>query len=203
MKNPIITISRQCGSNGHNIGCELAKRMGVPFYDKKIIEMTAKKSGFGEKFIEENGEYRKNNILSDISRGLLYGEKNSYGDFEPLQNQIYNMQTKIILELAEKGSCVIVGRSADHILRNRKDILNVFICADMEFKIKHIMERDNLTKDEAEKTIRRRDKSRASHYHYYTEKKWGYAPNYHLCLDSSKIGIEGCITMIEEACYCV
>ena len=152
MQGRVITISRQCGSGGHSIGNELAKRLNVPFYDKEIIEMTAKESGFHPQFVEE------------------------------------------------KGSCVIVGRCADYILRDRKDVLNVFIHADMEFKKKHCMERRQFPEGNAEDMIRRRDTLRADHYRYYTDQKWGDSFHYHLCLDSSMFGIEKCVDIIEDAC---
>lgn len=140
----------------------------------------------------------ESSMLFNLVRNLSFAGSGKYEDYQPLQDQIYFAQRRIILELAEKGPCVIVGRCADHILKDQHDSLNIFIHADMEFKIQHVMKRDHLSEEEAEKQITKRDKMRASHYRYYTEKKWGNSPNYHLCLDSSILGIEKCISVIED-----
>ncbi len=200
MQGKIITISRQCGSGGHSIGSELAKRLDVPFYDKEIIEIAAKESGFHQKFIEEQEEHMNRSLLFNIARHVAYAGRGSYADYQPLQDQLYFTQVKVVKEIAEKGSGVIVGRCADYILRDRKDVLNVFIHADMAFKKKHCMERGQFSEEVMEDLIRRRDKLRADHYRYYTDRKWGDAMNYHLCLDSSVFGIEKCVSMIEDAC---
>ena len=123
MQGRVITISRQCGSGGHSIGNELAKTLNVPFYDKEIIEMTAKESGFHPQFVEEKGEHMESSMLSNLARHLSYAGRGNYEDYQPLQDQLYFSQAKIIKELAEKGPCVIVGRCADYILRDRKDKL--------------------------------------------------------------------------------
>ena len=200
MQGRVITISRQCGSGGHTIGSELAKRLDIPFYDKEIIELTAKESGFHEQFVEEKGEHMEGSMIFNLARNLSYAGRGNYEDYQPLQDQLYFSQAKIIKELAEKGPCVIVGRCADYILRDRKDVLNVFIHADMDFKKKHCMERRQFPEGNAEDMIRRRDKLRADHYRYYTDQKWGDSFQYHLCPDSSMLGIEKCVDMIEDAC---
>ncbi len=133
MQGRVITISRQCGSGGRSIGSELAKRLDVPFYDKEIIEMTAEESGFHPHFVEEKGEHMESGMLSNLARHLSYAGRGGYEEYQPLQDQLYFAQARIIKELAEKGPCVIVGRCADYILRDRKDVLNVFIHADMKF----------------------------------------------------------------------
>lgn len=163
MQKRIITISRQCGSGGHSIGSELAKRLDIAFYDKEIIEMAAKESGFSEKFIEEKGEHMESSMVSNLARALSYSGKGRFEEYQPLQDQIYFVQAKIIKELAEKGPCVIVGRCADYILEKREDVLNVFIHADMDFKKKHGMDQHHFPAEEAEQIIRKRDKLRASH----------------------------------------
>ena len=201
MQGKIITISRQCGSGGHSIGNELAKRLDVPFYDGEIIEMAAKESGFHQGFVEEKEEHMNSSLLFNIARYASYGGRGRYEDYQPLQDQLYFAQVKVIKDLAGKGPCVIVGRCADYILRDRKDVLNIFIHADMTFKKKHCMERGQFSEgDNTEDMIRRRDKLRADHYRYYTDRKWGDSFNYHLCLDSSVFGIEGCVSIIEDAC---
>ena len=119
MQGKIITISRQCGSGGHSIGNELAKRLDVPFYDKEIIEMTAKESGFHEQFVEEKGEHMEGSMLFNLARHLSYAGRGSYEDYQPLQDQLYFSQAKIIKELAEKGPCVIAGRCAEDLITRR------------------------------------------------------------------------------------
>lgn len=200
MQGKIITISRQCGSGGHSIGSELAKKLDVPFYDKEIIEMAAKESGFHQEFVEEQGEHMNGSMLFNIAHHVAYAGRGSYKDYQPLQDQLYFTQVKVIKELAEKGPCVIVGRCADYILRDRNDVLNVFIHADMEHKKNRCLERGQFSEENAENMIRRRDKLRADHYRYYTDEKWGDSANYHLCMDSSVFGIEKCVSMIENAC---
>lgn len=200
MQGKIVTISRQCGSGGHSIGSELAKRLDVPFYDKEIIEMTAKESSFQQEFIEETGEHMNSSLLFNIARHVAYAGRGNYEDYQLLQDQLYFTQVKIVKELAGKGPCVIVGRCADYILRDRNDVLNVFIHADIEYKKNRCLERGQFSEENAEDMIRRRDKLRADHYRYYTDEKWGDSANYHLCLDSSVFGIEKCVSMIEDAC---
>lgn len=139
-------------------------------------------------------------MLSNLARHLPYAGRGNYEEYQPLQDQLYFSQAKIIKELAEKGPCVIVGRCADYIMRDRKDVLNVFIHADMKFKRKHCMERGQFPEGNVEDMVRRRDKLRADHYRYYTDQKWGDSFHYHLCLDSSMFGIEKCVDMIEDAC---
>ena len=177
MQGKIITISRQCGSGGHSVGNELAKRLDVPFYDKEIIEMAAKESGFHQGFIEEKEEHMNSSLLFNIARYASYAGRGRYEDYQPLQDQLYFAQVKVIKELAEKGPCVIVGRCADYILRDRKDVLNIFIHADMAFKKKRCMERGQFTEENTEDMIRRKDKLRADHYRYYTYKNWGDSIN--------------------------
>ena len=139
-------------------------------------------------------------LLFNIARYASYGGRGRYEEYQPLQDQLYFAQVKVIKELAGKGPCVIVGRCADYVLRDRKDVLNVFIHADMVFKKKRCMERGQFSDENADDRIRRRDKLRADHYRYYTDQKWGDSLNYHLCLDSGMFGIEKCVSMIEDAC---
>ena len=198
MKNYVITIGRQCGSGGHSIGKALSERLDIPFYDKEIIELAEKESGFDKKIIEEKGEHMEGGMLGNLAHYLSYGGKGKYEDYQPLQDRIYFVQSKIIKELAEKGSCVIVGRCADHILEKQENVLNIFIHADMKFKKERCMERGQFSAAEAERLIQKRDKLRADHYKYYTEMEWGHSSNYHLCLDSGMLGIERCVRLIED-----
>ncbi len=196
MAGQVITIGRQCGSGGHTIGEQIAERLDIPFYDRELIEMTAKESGLGKEFIEDRGEHRNSSMLYNLVKNLSYSHSMPSGNSEYLQDEIFFAQRKIITDLAAKGPCVIVGRCADSILKEAGNSLNVYIYAEKTFKAEHLMERNHVSFEEAVREMERLDKRRASHYKYYTDQEWGQAQNYHLCLDSSLMGIEKCISII-------
>ena len=199
MKKKIVTISRQYGSGGRYIGDNLAKAMGVPCYDEKLIDMVAKESGFAQSFVAEKGERMTGSLLFNIASSLSFANNVfSTNNGVTLQDEIYFTQNRIIKELADKGPCVIVGRCADYILREREDCLNVFIFADNESKIERAEKYFNITREEAPAVLKKKDKARANHYKYYTDQEWGMASNYDLCLNSGLIGIEGCVKAIQQ-----
>ena len=199
MKKKIVTISRQYGSGGRYIGENLAKAMGVPCYDEKLIDMVAKESGFAQSFVAEKGERMTGSLLFNIANSLSFANNVfSTNNGVTLQDEIYFTQNRIIKELADKGPCVIVGRCADYILREREDCLNVFIFADNESKIERAEKYFNITREEAPAILKKKDKARANHYKYYTDQEWGMASNYDLCLNSGLIGIEGCVKAIQQ-----
>ena len=199
MKKKIVTISRQYGSGGRYIGENLAKAMGVPCYDEKLIDMVAKESGFAQSFVAEKGERMTGSLLFNIASSLSFANNVfSNNNGVTLQDEIYFTQNRIIKELADKGPCVIVGRCADYILREREDCLNVFIFADNESKIEREEKYFNITREEAPAVLKKKDKARANHYKYYTDQEWGMASNYDLCLNSGLIGIEGCVKAIQQ-----
>ena len=199
MKKKIVTISRQYGSGGRYIGENLAKAMGVPCYDEKLIDMVAKESGFAQSFVAEKGERMTGSLLFNIASSLSFANNVfSNNNGVTLQDEIYFTQNRIIKELADKGPCVIVGRCADYILREREDCLNVFIFADNESKIERAEKYFNSTREEAPAVLKKKDKARANHYKYYTDQEWGMASNYDLCLNSGLIGIEGCVKAIQQ-----
>ena len=199
MKKKIVTISRQYGSGGRYIGENLAKAMGVPCYDEKLIDMVAKESGFAQSFVAEKGERMTGSLLFNIASSLSFANNVfSTNNGVTLQDEIYFTQNRIIKELADKGPCVIVGRCADYILREREDCLNVFIFADNESKIERAEKFFNITREEAPAVLKKKDKARANHYKYYTDQEWGMASNYDLCLNSGLIGIEGCVKAIQQ-----
>ena len=199
MKKKIGTISRQYGSGGRYIGENLAKAMGVPCYDEKLIDMVAKESGFAQSFVAEKGERMTGSLLFNIASSLSFANNVfSTNNGVTLQDEIYFTQNRIIKELADKGPCVIVGRCADYILREREDCLNVFIFADNESKIERAEKYFNITREEAPAVLKKKDKARANHYKYYTDQEWGMASNYDLCLNSGLIGIEGCVKAIQQ-----
>lgn len=199
MKKKIVTISRQYGSGGRYIGENLAKAMGVLCYDEKLIDMVAKESGFAQSFVAEKGERMTGSLLFNIASSLSFANNVfSTNNGVTLQDEIYFTQNRIIKELADKGPCVIVGRCADYILREREDCLNVFIFADNESKIERAEKYFNITREEAPAVLKKKDKARANHYKYYTDQEWGMASNYDLCLNSGLIGIEGCVKAIQQ-----
>lgn len=193
MNKKIITISREFGSGGRYIGEILAKELGFSFYDKKIIEQVAQKTGLSEKFIEERGEYApKNNIFSYSFIG-----RDAKG--ASVEDFIYQAQHTIIQDIAKEGNCVIVGRCADFILRDREDILNVFIHGNKIQKSKRIMELYQKTEQEAFTLMKETDKKRSINYAYYTDQIWGNSRNYALCLNSSILGYDKCVQLIKES----
>lgn len=185
----IITISREFGSGGRTIGKALAEKLGIPCYDSEIIEKVAEKSGFDKEYIADKGEYVRKSHLTGIFRSNYYYKSSD-------EDIIRDIQTKLILEIAEKESCVIVGRCADYILKDRDDILKVFICSDKESRAKRIVEVYGEKDESPEKRIRDKDKRRASYYQFYTDMKWGDAANYDICLNSAKLGFENCADIL-------
>lgn len=188
----IITIGREFGSGGRFIGESVAKRLGISYYDKEIISKVAEQSGFAREYIAEQGEYAPTKSIF----GYAYVGRNSVG--QSLDDMIYQVQREIILELAEKEPCVIIGRNADYILRDRDDCLNVFISGNMPEKIKRVCKLYEKYPEDAKKLINTIDKRRSSHYKYYSDQTWGKASNYTICLNSSDLGYDKCIDIIEE-----
>lgn len=192
MSYKIITISREFGSGGRFIGEETAKKLGIAFYDREIIAKVADDLGLSEKYVADRGEYAPSkNIFSYafIGRDI---NGNSIAD------QIYSYQQKIIKELAAKEPCVIVGRSADYILSERDDVLNVFIQGNKADKIVRIKEIYSKSDDEAAKMIKDTDKKRSVNYRYCTDQEWGSRKNYDIVLNSSTIGYDNCIDVISR-----
>ena len=193
MKKRIITISREFGSGGRTIGKELAERLAVPCYDKELIEQLADETGLAKKYIEEQGEY------APSKNPFTYAFVGRNINGMSIADYLWNEQRKKILEIADRESCVIVGRCADYILRERDDVLNVFVHAPIADRAKRIVELYGETNTAPEKRLREKDKKRALNYHYYTEQEWGRSQNYKMTLDSSAFGIEGCVDMILKA----
>ena len=192
MTKRIITISREFGSGGRFIGEEVAKKLGVAYYDKDIIGKIAEQSGLSPEYIQENAELSpKQGLFAYAFSGRDITGK-SVGDM------VYGAQRKIIMEIAEKESCVIIGRNADFILKDRDDVLNVFIHGDMPEKIQRIIDLYNVEEKEAVKMMADTDKRRMTNYNFYTEQKWGKASNYTLCLNSSQLGYDRCERIIME-----
>lgn len=198
MEKVIITIARQYGSGGKTIGQMLAKDMGIPFYNREILRMASDDSGIREELFNRADERLRNNPLFGASKKVYKGELISpdSGDFVSDEN-LFNYQAKVIKDLAEKGSCVIVGRCADFVLKDRDDVVSVFIHAPKEYCMARAMERNDMTEKEMEKFIAKTDKYRGDFYHYYTGNVWSDARNYDLCLNSARLGFEKCVEEIQ------
>lgn len=189
----IITISREFGSGGRTIGKALAEKLGVPCYDSEIIDKVAEKSGFTKEYIADKGEYIKTTHLAGLFHSNYYYQSSN-------EDIIRDIQTKIILECAEQGPCVIVGRCADYILRERSDVLKVFICSDKESRAKRIVEVYGENEDSPEKRLKDKDKKREAYYKFYTDMEWGNARNYDISLNSAVLGIDKCADIIFDIC---
>lgn len=196
----IITIGRQCGSGGHTVGKLVAERLGIPFYDKEIIKTVAKRSGISEEAIEQKGEYSTPSFLYNVATRGISAYNMSSRDTMPLADQINAYQTDYIKEIAEQGACVIVGRSADYILADRDDTLNVFIYGDLEDRMARIVSEHGVSAKDAKEHVLKRDKKRSKYYKYITDQIWGLAENYDICLNSSVLGIEKCVEIILNCC---
>ena len=198
MANHIYTIGREFGSGGQYVGEELAKRLGIKLYDKELLQQAAKDSGFCEEIFENHDEKPTNSFLYCLVMDTYSVNGYSTASFldMPLNHKVFLAQFETIKKIAERESCVIVGRCADYALADHPDCINTFIKADMSFRIKMISKRANITENKAKDMIQKQDKQRASYYNYYTSKKWGDSKSYDLCLDSSKLGIDGCVDMI-------
>lgn len=196
MRNRIITISREFGSGGRTIGREAAERLGIPCYDHELLDKIAEKTGFSKEYIEERGEY--------AAYGGWFANAFSDRDYSgrSTQDYLWGIQRKLILELAEKESCVIVGRCADYILKDTADCLTVFIHADMAKRAERIVKQYGERDDAPEKRLKDKDKRRAAYYQFYTDRKWGDVKNYHIALDSGVLGIEKCVDIITDLYSC-
>lgn len=201
MSKLIITICRQCGSGGHTIGKMVAERLGVEFYDKEIIITVAQRSGLSEETVEKEGEYSlTSSFLYNLSVHGISGYNATSKENMLMKDLVNAYQTEYIKEVADKGSCVIVGRSADYILEGRDNCLNVFIYGELEDRAKRVVEEHGIDSSEAKKYVQDRDKKRSKYYRHITDKVWGLAENYDLCLNSSKLGIERCVEIILDCC---
>ena len=192
MAKRIITISREFGSGGRFIGEEVAKKLGIAYYDKDMIGQIAEESGFSPEYIQENAE------LSPKKGLFAYAFSGRDITGKSVEDMVYEAQRRIIMEIAEQESSVIVGRNADFILKDRKDVLNVFIHGDMPEKVQRICRLYNVTEADAVKMIKDTDKRRRTNYNFYTEQKWGMADNYTLSLNSSVLGYDMCQKIIMD-----
>lgn len=197
MENTVITIARQYGSGGKTIGAMLAKRLGVNCYSHEILRLASEDSGINERLFGQTDERLKiSSWFKPLKRpyegGLISPESNEFTSDENL----FNYQAKVMKDLAENESCVIIGRCADYVLKDHPKVLSVFIHADKQFCLDRAMERHSMSVREMEKYIEKTDKKRADFYKYYTGREWTDARNYDLCLNSGKLGFEKCVEEI-------
>ena len=190
MSNRIITISREFGSGGRTIGRRTAEKLGIPCYDAELVQKIAEESGYAEAYVREEGEETAGGWLSTILSDRTNGLTN--------QDKIWNIQSKVITELAEQGPCVIVGRCADYILREKADLLTVFIHASMEKRAERIVKEYGEREETPEQRLKDKDKRRAAYHRFYTDMKWGQAQNYDICLDSGELGLDKCIDILVQ-----
>lgn len=189
----IITIGRQYGSGGREIGEKLAERLHYSYYDTLILEKTAQESGISKEIIQRYDEQLKDKWISNLSLGI--GTNNT--DNLPLSFRAVLSQFEAIRKVGQTGSAVIVGRCADYVLQDRDDVLSVFINADKESRAARVAKRNQIRIEEAKKRIKNTDKHRAAYYNCYTDKIWGSADSYHLCVDSGRFGIDGAVDFLE------
>ena len=198
MKNVYITIGRQFGSGGREIGKKVARSLGIPYYDKELLAVAAEESGLSHEFLKSYDEKPTNSFLYSLVMGqqnLLTGVQGS-----TVEQLAVKAQREAVLSVADKGSCVIVGRCADYILRDRPGLVRVFICADWDKRIERVSQRDGVSPREAEEKMRRMDKARASYYSFHTDRTWDAAENYDLCVSSSFRGTDAAAEMILRFC---
>ena len=197
MEKKIITISREFGSGGRTIGKMVADKLGIPFYDKELVDQVAVESGFSPNYVEEHGEHAPGKTLFSYAftsqgvPGMLNGM--SASDF------LWNIQCNVILQLADKGPCVIVGRNADYILKDRDDCIHTFIHADMDYRADRIVRLYGESEKSPQARLQEKDKRRKVNYQHYTGGTWGLAQNYDICLSTSLLGEERCVDIIVDA----
>ena len=198
-KKTIITIGRQFGSGGHAVGEKLSKQLGIPFYDKELIAMAAKESGYSEKLFEDVDEKPTNSFLYSLAMGsYIMGNSLSGAIDMPLNDKLFVIQSNIMQKIAAEGSCIIVGRCADYVLKEEHDCVKVFIHADMEIRVKAIAKAFQVTDAKAEDMIIKTEKTRASYYNYFANTHWGKVDNYHLTIDTGLIGVDNTVALIKS-----
>lgn len=195
--NKVITISRQYGSGGREIGEKLAKKLDIPYYDNELITRAAKESGFAESVFENAEKKATNSFLYSIAMGMsAYGTQELGFSNLSLDDRIYLAQSGVIRKVAGEGPCVIIGRCADYVLKDMDNVVHLFIHAAMPFRIERAVTIDGVERNRAGETILKNDKRRANYYNYHSGGKWGTATNYHLSIDSSCLGIDHAVDVI-------
>lgn len=200
MANILITIARQYGSGGREIGEKVAELLSIPLYDRELITLSAKDSGFSVETLENADEKAANSLLYTLAMGSgSYGMPGGFGYKMPINDQLFVMQSDTIRKLARGTDCVIVGRAADYVLRDNPARLSVFLYADIADRKRRIMERHELSETKALDLINKTDRRRSNYYNYYTGGKWGKLDQYHIAINTSLLGIEGTAALIADA----
>ena len=195
----IITIGRQFGSAGREIGSKVAEKYGIPFYDKELLSRAAKESGYCEEMIATHDERPTNSFLYNLVMDTYSFGYNSSAHMDmPISPKIFLAQFDTIKKIADEGPCVIVGRCADYALAEYANCVHVFVHGDMDSKIKRIMEKYQVNESKAKDMITKKDKQRQSYYNYYSSKKWGRSDTYDLSINSGKLGIDGTVNLIMQ-----
>lgn len=195
----VITIGRQFGSGGRNVGEKVAEYFNIPFYDKELVEMAAQKSNLSQEALKEVDEHATNSFLYSLASGnySLRGINAPIYYEMPINDKLFIAQAEVIKEIAKKGSCVIVGRCADYVLENENvDLLNVFIHGSVDYRAGRVMDAFGLKQNKARDKVIKTDKQRRTYYDYYTSKDWGVMSNYDLCINAETFGIEGAANLI-------
>ncbi len=193
MENRIITISREFGSGGRTIGKMTAEKLGIPCYDAELLQKIADESGLAQEFVEEKSEHAR---MRDSFRNSATGAWST--EIFVVDNYLWAAQSKVIKELAEKESCVIIGRCADFILRDREDLLTAFIHADFNWRVTRVVKEYGESDLEPAKRVKEKDKRRRTYYRFNTDMEWGQAEHYHVCLDSGALGLDRCVQVLCE-----
>ncbi len=197
--NTVITIGRQFGSAGREIGEKLAEYFGIKCYDKELLTRAAQESGFCEEMIQNHDERPTNSFLYNLVMDTYsFGYNASSFVDMPISHKVFLAQFDTIKKVAEEGPCVIVGRCADYALAGKTNVVHLFIYADEESKVQRVMEKYSLTESKAKDMIIKKDKQRQSYYNYYSSKKWGRADSYDLCINSSVLGVDGTVRLITQ-----
>lgn len=192
----VITIGRQLGSGGREIGQKVAARLCIPFYDKELIRIASKESGLKEEFFERVDEQKHFSLFPGLL-GIRTAITDDFFSNYYLSNEtLFKIQSDVMRKLAEEGSCIFVGRCADYVMKEQRNCLNVFISADMDDRIRRISESHKITEGKAREMIEKTDKGRSGYYHYFSGKTWGAAESYHLCINSSLLGIEETVKLL-------
>ena len=195
MKNRIITISREYGSGGRQVGELLAKELGIPFYDREILQMSAEKSGMSADFLERRDEVIQNTFLHNLMHAT-YPNIEAYYD-TPITDKVFQAQSSVIKEIAAQGSCVIVGRCADYILRDNPALVTVFVRATIDDRIRQAIAHYDMPTDKPAERIKKIDKQRANYYKYYTTRQWGSINNFDLVINTSFTGVNGAAAVVK------
>lgn len=197
--NTVVTIGRQFGSAGREIGKKVAEYFDIKFYDRDLLTRAAKESGFCEEMIQNHDERPTNSFLYNLVMDTYsFGYNNSSFVDMPISHKVFLAQFDTIKKIADEGPCVIVGRCADYALADRDNVVDIFIYGNEECKIKRIMEKYDLNESKARDMIIKKDKQRQSYYNYYSSKKWGRADSYDLCINSSVLGEDGTVKLIVQ-----